>query len=399
MPKTIAMILAGGRVGELDVLTHERPKSTVPFGGLYRIIDFPLSNLMNSGIERVGILSQYRSASLIKHIGMGASWDMVGRYRGVSLLPPFHGLNASDWYKGTADAVYQNLDFIRSHAPDLVVLLSGDHVYSMDYRKVIAFHQEMKADCTAVFTSMYGDTSRFGQAVIADDGLSGGRILEYVEKPATPISNWVSLTIFVFKTHVLEELLQANVTAVSHEFGRDILPNLVKNYRFFGYKFHGYWAYSRTLEEYWSANMAILGTYPAIDLQQWRVRTNLDHEAIRDRPPAIIGPSAVLCNVRCYNGVQVEGRVENTILFPGVRVEKGAEVKNSILFFDTHVQSGVRLNRAITDIGVRIGRNCAVGGVEQGERSELAVIGMKAAIADGVVVPAGGRVLPRAIVE
>lgn len=398
MPKTIAMILAGGRVGELDVLTHERPKSTVPFGGLYRIIDFPLSNLMNSGIERVGILSQYRSSSLIEHIGMGASWDMVGRHRGVSLLPPFHGLNASDWYKGTADAVYQNLDFIRSHSPDLVMLLSGDHVYSMDYRKVIAFHQEMQADCTAVFTSMHGDISRFGQAVIADDGPSGGRILEYMEKPATPISNWVSLTIFVFKTHVLEELLQANVKAESHEFGRDILPNLVKNYRFFGYKFYGYWAYSRTLEEYWSANMALLGTHPAIDLQRWGVRTNLDHEAIRDRPPAIIGPSAVLRNVRCYNGVHVEGRVENSILFPGVCVEKGAEVRNSILFFDTHVQSGARLNRAITDIGVQIGRNCAIG-CEQGEMSELAVIGMRATLADGVSIAPGGRVLPRAIVE
>lgn len=398
MPNTIAMILAGGRVGELDVLTHERPKSTVPFGGLYRIIDFPLSNLMNSGIERVGILSQYRSSSLIKHIGMGASWDMVGRHRGVSLLPPFHGLNASDWYKGTADAVYQNLDFIRSHAPDLVVLLSGDHVYSMDYRKVIAFHQEMQADATAVFTSMPGDTSRFGQAVIADDGPSGGRILEYVEKPATPISSWVSLTIFVFRTSVLEELLQANVTASSHEFGRDILPDLVKNYRFFGYKFHGYWAYSRTLEEYWNANMALLGRHPVIDLHEWRVRTNLDHEAIRDRPPAIMGPSAFLRNVRCYNGVQVEGRVENSILFPGVCVEKGAEVRNSILFFDSYVKAGARLNRAITDIGVQIGRNCAVGGMEQTERSELAVIGTKAVLADGMCIPAGGRVLPHATV-
>lgn len=399
MPNTIAMILAGGRVGELDVLTHERPKSTVPFGGLYRIIDFPLSNLMNSGIERVGILSQYRSSSLIKHIGMGASWDMVGRHRGVSLLPPFHGLNASDWYKGTADAVYQNLDFIRSHSPDLVVLLSGDHVYSMDYRKVIAFHQDMQADATAVFTFMRGDTSRFGQAVIAEDNLSGGRILEYVEKPAVPISNWVSLTIFVFKTHVLEELLTANVTAASHEFGRDILPNLVKNYRFFGYKFHGYWAYSRTLEEYWNANMALLGRRPVIDLHQWRVRTNLDHEAIRDRPPAIIGPSAVLRNVRCYNGVQVEGSVENSILFPGVCVEKGAEVRDSILFFDTYVKGGTRLNRAITDIGVRIGRNCTVGGVEDREKSELTVIGMNADLSDGVVIPAGGRVLPRSSIS
>lgn len=395
MPQILAMILAGGRVGELDVLTHDRPKSTVPFGGLYRIIDFPLSNLMNSGIERVGILSQYRSSSLIEHIGMGASWDMVGRRRGVSLLPPFHGLHASDWYKGTADAVYQNLDFIRSHSPDLVVLLSGDHVYSMDYREVIAFHREMDADVTAVFTQMDGDTSRFGQAIIANDGPVGGRIIEYAEKPSVPISNWVSLTIFVFKTHILEELLEANAKADSHEFGRDILPNLVKDYRFFGYKFHGYWAYSRTLEEYWKANMDLLGEHPVIDLKKWRVRTNLDHEAIKDRPPAIMGPSAVLRNVRCYNGVRVEGTVENSILFPGVRIEKGAEVRDSILFFDTCVGAGARLNRVISDIGVHIGKKCTVGGEESGEKSALTVLGMKATLADWVVVPAGGRVLPR----
>jgi len=398
MPKIIAMVLAGGRVGELDVLTYERPKSTVPFGGLYRIIDFPLSNLMNSGIERVGILSQYRSSSLIEHIGMGASWDMVGRHRGVSLLPPFHGLNASDWYRGTADAVYQNLDFIRLHAPDLVLILSGDHIYSMDYREVIAFHQAMQADVTAVFTFMSGDTSRFGQAIIAEDDPRGGRILQYAEKPVQSVSNWVSLTIFVFKTQVLEELIQANVTADSHEFGRDILPNLVGNYRFFGYKFHGYWAYSRTLEEYWNANMALLGVEPVIDLQRWGVRTNLEHEAIRDRPPAVVGPGAFMRNVRCYNGVRVEGMVENSILFPGVHIEKGAEVRDSILLFDSYVKSGAKLNRAITDIGVRIGMGCTVGAVEGGERSELAVIGMKAVLSDGVVVPAGGRVLPRAVV-
>jgi len=184
MPKILAMVLAGGRVDELGVLTFLRPKSTVPFGGLYRFIDFPLSNLMQSGIERVGILSQYRSSSLIEHIGTGASWDMIGRHRGITLLPPFQGLHASDWYKGTADAVYQNLDFIHAHKPDLVLILSGDHIYHMNYQKLIQFHLDMGADVTASFVQVSPTgSSRFGLARISEDDPRGGRLLEYLEKP------------------------------------------------------------------------------------------------------------------------------------------------------------------------------------------------------------------------
>jgi glucose-1-phosphate adenylyltransferase len=391
MPKVLAMLLAGGRVDELGVLTFLRPKSIVPFGGLYRFIDFPLSNLMHSGIERVGILSQYRSSSLIRHIGTGASWDMIGRHRGITLLPPFQGLHASDWYMGTADAVYQNLDFIRTYQPDLVLVLSGDHVYHMDYQKLIRFHLEMEADVTAAFVQVFSSgLSRFGLALMTGDDPRGGRILEYVEKPDQPISNWASMTIYLFKTEVLEEVLEENARSSSHEFGRDIFPVMMNRFNLYGYKFGGYWGYARTLEEYWSANMDLLGEYPRIGLSEWHIRTNLDHEAIRDKGPALIGPQGSIDNVRLYNGVRVQGKVVHSILFPGVHIEAGAEVRDSILFFDTQVGPGARLERTITDVGVSIGRDSVIGEQDRA----LTVIGTRTQIPSGTVIEAGCNVHP-----
>lgn len=389
-PKVMAMILAGGRVGELDVLTYFRPKSTLPFGGLYRIIDFPLSNLMHSRIERIGILSQYRSSSLIEHIGTGTSWDMTGRRRGISLLPPFHGLNASDWYKGTADAVYQNLDFIRSHNPDLVMILSGDHVYKMDYQAMIDFHVDMGADVSAAFVNVKTDeSSRFGLACFRSDDPRGGYMTKYSEKPPSPISNWASLTIYLFKTEVLERVLNENSKADSHEFGRDIIPSMVGRFNIYAYKFDGFWGYSRTTEEYWNTNMELLGDRPKIDLNNWQVRTNLDHEAIRDRGPAIIGPDGLCENTRFYNGVRIDGSVKNSILFPGVKIEKGAQVADSILFFDTQIGPGALVDRTITDIGAAIGRDSRIGGPKA-----ITVIGAGAQIPKGMEIKEGARIKP-----
>lgn len=387
----LAMVLAGGRVGELGVLTFYRPKSTLPFGGLYRIIDFPLSNLMNSGIERVGILSQYRSSSLIEHIGSGSSWDMIGRNRGITLLPPFQGMHAADWYKGTADAIYQNLDFIDAFKPKAVLVVSGDHIYEMDYTDILRFHKETGADLTSAFVELKeGDLSRFGQAIIADDCEIGGRVLDYKEKPKEKLSNWVSMTVYVFKPDVLKKLLIENATCQSHELGRDILPRVLQEYKFYGYKFRGYWAYSRTLEEYWTANMDTLGDPPKLNLDTMKLRTNLDHEAIRDRDSAIIGKDAEVSNVRIYNGVRIEGKVENSILFPGVLVEKGAVVKDSILFFDTHVGPGAIINKTITDIGVSIGKECIIGDDSGG----LTTIGMYTRIPKNVMIKGGCTVYP-----
>lgn len=393
MPRIAAMILAGGRVDELGVLTHLRPKSTVPFGGLYRFIDFPLSNLMNSGIEKVGILSQYRSSSLVEHIGNGASWDMVGRDRGITILPPFQGMHESDWYKGTADAVYQNLDFISSHRPEMVLILSGDHVYHMDYRPMVDFHREMEADVTAAFVKVpLAGASRFGLAVMADEHEAGGRITEYSEKPAQPISNWASMTAYLFNFETLVSLLKKNSREDSHEFGRDILAGLQHTHRFYGYKFNGFWAYCRTIDEYWQGNMNLLGNNPKLDLSSWQLRTNLAHEEIRDRGPAIINPEGnnITEDVVAYNGVRIEGSVKRSILFPGVYVAPGAEVEDSILFFDTQVGTGARLQRTITDIGVTIGRDCVIGEKDR----EITVIGMHAEIPRDTTIMAGCSVDP-----
>jgi len=391
MPKILAMVLAGGRVDELGVLTFLRPKSTVPFGGLYRFIDFPLSNLMQSGIEKVGILSQYRSSSLIEHIGTGASWDMTGRHRGITLLPPFQGLYASDWYKGTADAVYQNLDFIHAQKPDLVLILSGDHIYHMDYQKLIQFHLDTEADVTASFVQVSpSGSSRFGLALISEDDPRGGRLLEYLEKPACPASNWASMTIYLFKAEILDQALKENAGADSHEFGRDIFPAIMSKHKVYGYKFHGYWGYSRTLEEYWAANMDLLGDHPKIKLSDWQVRTNLDHEAIRDRSTALIGPQGSIDNSRIYNGVRVEGQVARSILFPGAYVGAGAEVNDSILFFDTQIGPGARVERTITDIGVSIGRDSVIGKQDKA----LTVIGIRTQIPQGIIIGPGYSVHP-----
>ncbi|MFQ5651857.1 MAG: glucose-1-phosphate adenylyltransferase family protein [bacterium] len=364
MKSVLALILAGGRVDELSVLTLYRPKSAVPFGGMYRVIDFPLSNLMHSGIERVGILSQYRSFSLIHHVGIGTWWDFVGRDRGATMLLPSTRHKASDWYKGNADAVYQNLEFVKEQKPETVMVLSGDHIYKMDYSKMVEVHRRKEADLTIGFAAIDpAESSRFGVAEMDDDaGAAGGWVVDYQEKPAASDYQWASLTIYLFKPDVLYDVLgPSGWRRASHEFGRHIIPSMLGKYQIYGYKFSGYWGYTRTIDEYWQTNMDLLGEAAKIDLEQWQVRTNLDHDRLRDRPPARIAPSAEFSNSLLHNGCEVEGRVENSILFAGVKVARGATVRNSILFFDTRVESGAVLDKTITDFDVRIGADCSVG--------------------------------------
>ncbi|MFQ5750622.1 MAG: glucose-1-phosphate adenylyltransferase family protein [bacterium] len=369
MKNVLAMILAGGRVDELSVLTLARPKSVVPFGGMYRVIDFPLSNLMHSQVENVGILSQYKSHSLINHIGLGSWWDFVGRNRGATMLPPSTGFEASDWYKGTSDAVYQNLEFIQRHDPRTVLILSGDHIYKMDYRPLVNYHLEKHADLTvAFFPIKIAQSRRFGVADIDDeDGKIGGRVLDYKEKPAENGYPWASLTIFLFRTPVLYEVLEDNARqSYSHEFGRDIIPKMLGKYKVYGYKFDGYWSYTRTIDEYWQTSMDLLGSSPKIDLEAWQVRTNLDHDHLRDRPPARIECSALIEDSLIHNGCQIEGEVRRSVLFPGVKIAKGAIVKNSILFCDTVVKAGAHLDKIITDVEVKIASDSIIGAGDDG---------------------------------
>jgi glucose-1-phosphate adenylyltransferase len=364
MPNIVALILAGGRVDELSVLTSERPKSAVPFAGLYRVIDFALSNLMHSRIGRVGILSQYHSASLITHIGDGQSWDMVGRHRRVTLLPPSSGQKNWDWYRGNADAVAQNMEFIMDNEPDLVLILSGDHIYHMDYQEMIRFHLEQQAEVTVGFVRVpLQEAHRFGLGRLeTKKGRPGGRLLEYREKPEQPVSPWASLTIYLFRPQVLFEILrQSTAERPLYEFGRDILPGLTDSYRMFGYTFSGYWGYTRTLDEYWRTHMDLLTPGSRLRLGDWRIRTNLDHERIAERQPVRILPGAGLDQALLTPGCEVYGRVRRSVLFPGVIIEKGAEVEDSILFFDTVVEAGARLRKVISDKRVTFGEGCRVG--------------------------------------
>lgn len=362
MKKILAMILAGGRVDELGSLTIYRPKSVVPFGGMYRVIDFPLSNLLHSGITKVGVLGQYHSASLIRHIGNGAAWDFVGRNRGAFFLPPFKGEKRQNWYSGTADAIAQNIFFIKENSPDLVLILSGDHIYKMDYQALVNYHRAQKADMTAVFkTTDTNHTSRFGQALFADEDETGGRIVEYHEKPTRQLSPCVSLTIYLFDTNVLLDVLSKTYKESDYHIGKDILPKMVKDYRLFGYKFKGYWGYTQTVDEYWQTNMDILDKPNDLPLRKWQIRTNLEHRNLRDRVPIQIGTQAEISNSFINSGCIVNGKVEHSILFSGVEIEKGAEVKDSIVMFDSKIGKNVKIHRTIVNTDLSLDDNTTIG--------------------------------------
>jgi glucose-1-phosphate adenylyltransferase len=392
MKDTLALILAGGRVDELDVLTFFRPKSIMPFGGLYRIIDFPMSNLSHSGIERVGIFSQYRPLHLMEHISNGAPWDMAARNRFVAVLPPFKGREMSDWYKGTADAVYQNLDFVQRNNPEFILILSGDHIYKMDYRNLIGFHLKKKADLTIAFAKVPKEGAhRFGLGHIEEESEQGGKLLQYTEKPEKPEFDWASLTIYVFKPQVLIDALTANARKNSHEFGRDIIPDLVKTGKVYGYTHKGYWGYTRTPYEYWQANMDLIGRNPKLDIRTWEILTNTSHRILRDRPPALIGGSAEVENSLFYAGCTIKGKVRNSILFPGVTVDEGAEVEDSILFFNTVIKRDARVAKTIADVQVTVGKGARVGKDVYGD---LTLIGMGSTIPEDIKIPEGVRVHP-----
>ncbi len=397
-PKVLAMILAGGRVDELNVLTYYRPKSAVPFGGFARVIDFPLTNLMRSGLEQVAILSQFRSFSLINHIGSGAAWDMIGRYRGISILPPSTGHASSSWYRGSADSVYQNTDFIRYHDPEVVLVLSGDHVYQMDYQPMLDYHRGKNADLTiACLEVPLARAHRFGLADIdAEDGETGGRVLRYKEKPVHPKFNWASMTIFCFKPQALIETLEINAREDnSFEFGKDVIPRMIADQRrVYGYKFRGYWGYTRTIEEYWQTSMDLLGPSPKIDLEEWGLRTNLEHRGIRDYQPLKIGGRAQVKDSLIYNGCVIEGTVEHSILFPGVHVQPGAVVRDSVLFFNNRVEAGAKLTKVVSDVNTSFGLGATVGGGPTEDQPEVTVLGWDNQMPAGAVIGSDCTIYP-----
>jgi glucose-1-phosphate adenylyltransferase len=354
MNRTLALVLAAGQVDELLTLTERRPKSAVPVFGIYRAIDFVLSNLMHSGITNVGVLSQFRPYSLLRHIGSGEHWDFIGRSRTLNVLPPYRGQKESDWYKGTADAIYQNISYIESFNPDNVLICSADHIYHMDYRPLIKSHMENKAEVTACFTKVISKSRRFGYGVVEKNH----KVTEYIEKPEKPPTNLASMTVYLFKTSTLIDLLKTNAKENSHEFGRDLLPVLVKNKTLYGYKFRDPWYYARTVKSYYNAHMALLGR--KFDLGSWQVRTNLiERNEKGDRVPTRI--TGDVSNSVVSEGCVINGQVMNSVLSPGVIVEKGAIVQDSIIFHDSFIQSDAFIKRAICDKDVFIGENVEIG--------------------------------------
>ena len=394
---TLAMILAGGRVDELNVLTYYRPKSAVPFGGFGRVIDFPLSNLMNSGIEKVAILSQYHSYSLINHIGTGAAWDMLGRSRGVDVLPPHTRSDGQEWYRGSADAVYKNRDYMQYQKPEQILVLSGDHIYNMDYQNLIDYHIAKDADLTmAVMKVPRKEGHRFGNAVLDDeDGDIGGRVTSYFEKPDDPKGEWASLTVMCFKPEKLYEYLEKGQKQGKFGFGSGLLPMMCDaGERVYGYKFSGYWGYTRTLEEYWQSNMDLLGDTPKLEPEKWGMRTNLDHRNIRDFQPTLVGDYASITNSLVYNGCKIHGTVRNSVIFPGVEIGSGSVIENSVIFFNNVIGKNCRLNKTISDVNSQFGDNSIVGTEGGDPLQKITLVGWDNVVPEGTVIEEGATICP-----
>ncbi len=357
--KTAVMLLAGGAGTRLNIMGRSRAKPAVPFAGMYRIIDFTLSNVMNSGLTNVGVLTQYKPISMMGHIGTGAPWDFIGEDRFCKILPPHTGTEASDWYKGTADAVWQNIDYLRSLKQDRVIILSGDHIYRMDYAKMLAFHDEKGADITvAVMKVPWEDVVRFGIAVPDETG----RVVDFVEKIPDPPSNTASLGIYVFNMGILDLLLKKIIgSGKGNDFGKHIFPYAFPRYKVFAYPFEGYWKDVGTIQAYWETHMDILDPDSELDLDRWQVYTNPEDRNLQKRAPAFCSPQAVVQESLISRGCFIDGHVERSVLSPGVRVEQGAKVTGCVLLHDVVVRRGAVLDRVVSDKDTVFDRGCLVG--------------------------------------
>jgi len=359
MKRVVALILAGGQGDRLSVLSEERAKPAVIFGGRYRIIDFALSNIVNSGLSRVGVLTQYRPRSLNDHIGIGRPWDLDRQGGGVTLLQPYLGRESSDWYRGTADAIFQNIYFLEETRAEIVLILAGDHVYKMAYDELIAFHQDHDADVTVpLYQVPLEEAHRYGVLVTDPDG----RIIEFEEKPDQPKSQLISMGIYVFNKQALIDqlVIDARNSESTHDFGRDIIPAMVEDgrSRVFGYRFNGYWRDVGTIESYYDANMDLLEDLPKLNMYDpdTRIRTR-----VTGYPPAKIGRRAYVSRSLLDLGCIINGHVEHSVLSPGVYLEEGAVVRDSIIFDDCYIEAGAIVEKAIVDKETRVAKNAYVG--------------------------------------
>jgi glucose-1-phosphate adenylyltransferase len=342
--KCVAMLLAGGQGSRLGILTQKVAKPAVPFGGKYRIIDFPLSNCNNSGIDTVGVLTQYKPLALNGYIGIGSAWDLDRMNGGVYVLPPFVKEQGGEWYKGTADAICQNVNFIDRFNPETVLILSGDHIYKMDYSLMLDFHQKQEADATiAVIEVPWKEANRFG--IMNTD--KGHRVIEFEEKPAEPKSNLASMGIYIFNWQVLKKYLleDERIVTSTHDFGHDIIPKMLNdNLNLTAYPFKGYWKDVGTVESYWQANMDLLGEESELNMYdpKWRI-----YSANPPRPPHYTAATAKVKNSIIAEGCLIFGEVENSVIFRDVYVGQGARVKNSIIMSGAHIEDNVVIDKAI----------------------------------------------------
>ena len=352
----IAMLLAGGQGSRLGVLTAKVAKPAVAFGGKYRIIDFPLSNCINSGIDTVGVLTQYQPLRLNTHIGIGIPWDLDRNFGGVSILPPYETSGSSEWYTGTANAIYQNLDYMETFSPEYVLILSGDHIYKMDYEVMLDFHKENQADVTiAAMPVPMEEASRFGIVVAEEDG----QIQEFQEKPAQPKSNLASMGIYIFSWPVLKEALIALREVLGCDFGKHIIPYCHgKNNRLFAYEYNGYWKDVGTLGSYWEANMELIDIIPEFNLYEefWKIYTNSE-----TLPPQYISANSVIEKSIISNGCEIYGEVHNCVIGAGVTIGKGAVVRDSIIMQDVTIGDDCVVDKAIIAENSEIGRNVTLG--------------------------------------
>ncbi|HID70958.1 MAG TPA: glucose-1-phosphate adenylyltransferase [Desulfobacterales bacterium] len=355
--EALVLLLAGGVGSRLNILVQSRAKPAVPFAGQYRIIDFSLSNVMNSGLTKVGVLTQYKPLSLMRHLGMGEAWDFTGRSRGVKILPPHTGFKDSDWYKGTADAVRQNIDFLEKNPADEVVLLSGDHIYNMDFHAMLEYHRFKKADVTiGMMVVPISEIYQFGAGIIDSEN----RVVDWEEKPENPRTNLASMGIYVFDYKYLLDTLYRDRNEV--DFGMHILPRAIDNDNVFAYPFYGYWRDVGTIQSYWEANMEVVRRGSSISPAEWGIRTNIEADGRpADRPPARFGNSARVSCSMVSAGCIVKGMVQNSILAPGVVVEEGAVIRDSILFADCVVEKNSMVDLSICDKRVTILEDSVVG--------------------------------------
>ncbi len=382
----VAMLLAGGQGSRLGVLTKERAKPAVPYGGKYKIIDFPLSNCIHSGIDTVGVLTQYQPLELNAYIGTGSPWDLDGMTGGAFVLPPYVKGKKGEWYSGTANAIYQNMYFIERYNPKYVLVLSGDHIYKMNYGEMIRFHEKNEADATiAVIKVPMEEASRFG-IMNTDETL---RIVEFEEKPELPKNNMASMGVYVFSWEIMKKYLAADAENPDSEndFGKNVIHAMLKGgEKLYAYPFDGYWKDVGTVDSLWEANMELLSASPQLDLHDssWRI-----YSRNPNKPPHFVGDNAVIHNSLVSEGCYIYGTVENSVIFSGTVVEEGACVKDSIVMQESHIGKGSKILRAILDEETQIGENCVIGG-----EGEIAVLGTRVSVENGVVIGSGKVIAP-----